>query len=82
MIQVIKTIMNCELYANCSKIYGEEEYDYSGNATIYSNDPSFQGGIPFSGYSYEGESTLFTDALFNGEEKNISLMYIQMNLVF
>ena len=61
-----------ELYANCSKIYGEEEYDYSGNVTIYSNDPSFQGGIPFSGYSYEGESTLFTDALFNGEEKNIS----------
>ena len=61
-----------ELYINCSKIYGEEEYDYSGNVTIYSNDPSFQGGIPFSGYSYEGESTLFTDALFNGEEKNIS----------
>lgn len=61
-----------ELYANCSKIYGYEEYDYSGNVTIYSNDPSFQGEIPFSGYSYEGESPLFTDALFNGEEKNVS----------
>jgi len=61
-----------ELYANCSKVWGEEEYDYSGNVTIFSNDPSFPGGIPFSGYSYAGESTLFTDALFNGEEKNIS----------
>ena len=61
-----------ELYANCSKIWDEEEYDYSGNVTIFSNDPSFPGGIPFSGYSYVGESTLFSDALFNGEEKNIS----------
>ena len=61
-----------ELYANCSKVWDEEEYDYSGNVTIFSNDPSFPGGIPFSGYSYSGDIVLFTDVLFNGEEKNIS----------
>ena len=63
------------IYANCSKVWNEEEYDYSGNVTIFSNDPSFPGGIPFSGYSYVGESTLFTDVLFNGEEKNIFDVY-------
>ena len=49
--------------ASCSKVWHEEEYDYSGNVTIFSNDPSFPGGIPFSGYSYVGESTLFTDII-------------------
>ena len=60
-----------ELYANCSKEWYDEEYDYSGNVTIFSNDPSFPGEFHF-GIFYVGESTLFTDALFNGEEKNIS----------
>ena len=72
MIQIIETIMNWNYTPIVLKVWDEEEYDYSGNITIFSNDPSFGGGIPFSGYSYVGESTLFTDALFNGEEKNIS----------
>ena len=62
-----------ELYASCSKTWGYEEYQFSGNPTIHSNDPSFPGVIPFSGYSFVGESVLFTDALFNGQEKDISL---------
>ena len=32
-----------ELYASCSKTWGYEEYQFSGNPTIHSNDPSFPG---------------------------------------
>ena len=62
-----------ELFASCSKNDGYEEFQFVGNVLMYSNDPSFPGGIPYDGYSFTGESVLFTDALFNGEEKDISL---------
>ena len=38
-----------------------------------SNDPSFPSEIPFEGYTFEGDNVVFTDALFNGQQKTITL---------
>ncbi len=38
-----------------------------------SNDPSFPSGIPFEGYTFQGNNVLFTDALFNGQQKTFTL---------
>ena len=40
---------------------------------MMSNDPSFPGEIPFEGYTFIGNKVIFTDALFDGKEKNISI---------
>tara|TARA_Y100001968_G_C19408612_1_gene745102 strand:- start:231 stop:1172 length:942 start_codon:yes stop_codon:yes gene_type:complete len=42
-------------------------------AYIQSNDPSFANQIPIDGYTFEGRVVVFSDALFNGQQKNISL---------
>tara|TARA_B100000902_G_scaffold344206_1_gene349437 strand:- start:9347 stop:10303 length:957 start_codon:yes stop_codon:yes gene_type:complete len=68
-----------ELDANCSKTWFEyeygiyDEYFYTNRIFFYSNDPSFPGGFPFSGYTFEGESVIFTDAIFNGSSKKIEI---------
>ncbi len=46
---------------------------YSGSEIIYSNDPSFPSDIPFEGYTFIGNQVVFTDDLFNGLEKQISI---------
>ena len=57
---------------NCSKSWvneydEEEEYGVEGPIELFSNDPSLESdGIPFDAY------TLFTDVLFDGQEKNMS----------
>ena len=66
---------------SCNKEFGDEyeyeyeyedEYEYS--VGFMSNDPSFPGSIPNQqGYTFEGDNVLFTDALFNGEQKTIML---------
>lgn len=67
-----------ELFANCSKIWDDdygyiyEEY-FTGYAEFLSNDPSFPGGIPFEGYTFSGNNVVFTDALFDGQQKKINL---------
>lgn len=67
-----------ELFANCSKIWDDgygyiyEEY-FTGYAEFLSNDPSFPGGIPFEGYTFSGNNVVFTDALFDGQQKTINL---------
>ena len=67
-----------KIYSSCIKEYeneyGEiEEWGYRGDAYFMSNDPSFPGDIPFEGYTFQGNDVTFTDALFNGQEKTISL---------
>ena len=67
-----------KLFSACSKEweeYGEIKiYYYAGYMEFMSNDPSFpSNGIPWDGYTYWGEQVVFSDALFNGEEKNIRL---------
>jgi hypothetical protein len=37
------------------------------------NDPSFPVNELFSGYTFSGNKVIFTDALFNGQQKNISI---------
>ena len=39
---------------------------------LYSNDQSLSQGIPWDGYTFSGRTALFSDNLFNGEEKEIS----------
>tara|TARA_B100000902_G_C27318049_1_gene922528 strand:+ start:4268 stop:5170 length:903 start_codon:yes stop_codon:yes gene_type:complete len=67
-----------KLFSSCSKEWekdGEiETYTFNGYVEMMSNDPSFPStGLPWSGYSFEGNKVIFSDALFNGEEKNIRL---------
>lgn len=67
-----------KLFTSCHKKY-VDEYGYNGTwyfdgqAWMMSNDPSFPGGIPFDGYTFEGQEVVFNDALFNGQQKTISL---------
>jgi len=64
------------LKVSCSKeIYGGDTYDYGGRVEMFSNDPSFptQGDEILAGYTFSGEKAIFTDALFNGQQKNISI---------
>ena len=69
-----------KLFSNCYKKweneYGEIEiYPYTrGYQEFASNDPSFpSNGIPWDGYTFSGRQVVFSDALFNGQEKNIRI---------
>ena len=45
-----------------------------GYQEFASNDPSFpSNGIPWDGYTFSGRKVIFSDALFNGQEKNIRI---------
>ena len=66
-----------------SKCYKKWENEF-GEIEIYpltrgyqefaSNDPSFpSNSIPWDGYTFSGSQVIFSDALFNGEEKNIRI---------
>ena len=68
-----------KLFSSCIKTWIDEydgyieEYEYSGNVMMMSNDPSFPSDIPFEGYTFTDDQVVFTDDLFNGQEKNISI---------
>ncbi len=67
-----------KLFSSCIKTWIDDgdtvEYPLpSGWMMMMSNDPSFPEGIPFEGYTFEGSQVVFTDDLFNGQEKNISI---------
>ena len=67
-----------KVFSSCTKEWEDEygyiqEHGFSGRTWFMSNDPSFPGGIPFDGYTFEGNNVLFTDALFNGQQKTITL---------
>ena len=74
-----KNYYRLRLFSSCIKIdideyYGDTtEYGYSVRVEMMSNDPSFPGGIPFEEYTFTGDQVVFTDDLFNGQEKNISI---------
>ncbi len=69
-----------KLFSSCMKTW-IDEYDgdtifseyVSGRTVMMSNDPSFPGDIPFGGYTFMDNQVVFTDDLFNGQEKNISI---------
>jgi hypothetical protein len=67
-----------KLFSSCTKEWVnefgyEEEYNFRGYSEFLSNDPSFPADIPFEGYTFQGENVVFTDALFNGQQKTIRL---------
>lgn len=66
-----------KLFSSCMKIWIDDgdtvEHGYSGRMIMMSNDPSFPSDIPFEGYTFIDQQVIFTDDLFNGQEKNISI---------
>jgi hypothetical protein len=67
-----------QLFSSCTKESinedGDiEEWNFRGDTRFMSNDPSFPSDIPFEGYTFEGDNVVFTDALFNGQQKTITL---------
>ena len=66
-----------KLFSSCMKTWIDDgdtvEHGYSGRMIMMSNDPSFPSDIPFEGYTFTDNEVVFTDDLFNGQEKNISI---------
>jgi hypothetical protein len=67
-----------KLFSSCTKQWVnefgyDEEWDFRGYSEFLSNDPSFPADVPFEGYTFQGENVVFTDALFNGQKKTITL---------
>tara|TARA_B100001142_G_scaffold311908_1_gene346763 strand:- start:3196 stop:4137 length:942 start_codon:yes stop_codon:yes gene_type:complete len=59
-----------KLYSSCKSDL--EEYE-KGYLVMMSNDPSFPSDFPQEGYTFIGDEVLFTDDLFNGQSKTITL---------
>ena len=66
-----------KVFSSCTKEWrdedGDHEWGYRGDAYMMSNDPSFPGDIPWEGYTFSGHRVVFSDALFNGQQKTITL---------
>ena len=62
-----------KLFSSCQKEWENEEWNFRGATNFMSNDPSFPSEIPFEGYTFQGNNVVFTDALFNGQQKTITL---------
>ena len=66
-----------KLFSSCMKTWIDDgdtvDHGYSGRMMMMSNDPSFPSDIPFEGYTFTDNQVVFTDDLFNGQEKNISI---------
>ena len=67
-----------KLFSSCTKEWENddgdtEQWDFRGHTEFMSNDPSFPSDIPFEGYTFQGNNVVFTDALFNGQQKTITL---------
>ena len=67
-----------KVFSSCIKEWEDEhgddqEWGYRGDAYMMSNDPSFPGDIPWEGYTFFGHRVVFNDALFNGQQKTITL---------
>ncbi|MDC1024472.1 DUF4249 domain-containing protein [Flavobacteriales bacterium] len=77
----IENYYSISLKVSCSKVFEDEygyfdEYNYGGRVELNSNDPSFpSNSFDFldGGYRFQGERAVFNDALFNGQEKRISV---------
>ena len=63
-----------KLYASCEKENDKADDDFErGYVVMMSNDPSFPGNIPWGGYAFIGNKVVFSDDLFNGQQKTITL---------
>ena len=62
-----------KLYANCEQEYEKDDERDKGYLMMMSNDPSFPEDIPWEGYTFIGRTVIFSDDLFNGQQKTITL---------
>ena len=74
----IENFYSLSIDVSCTKVWDdywgyEDFYTYDGFVEMNSNDPSFPINNIFDGYTYTGERVIFNDALFNGQQKNISI---------
>jgi hypothetical protein len=77
----VENYYSISLKVSCSKVFEDEygyfdEYNWGGRAEMNSNDPSFPSNsfdVLEGGYRFQGERAVFNDALFNGQEKRISV---------
>lgn len=77
----IENYYSISLKVSCSKVFEDEygyfdEYNWGGRVEMNSNDPSFPSNsfdVLEGGYRFQGERAVFNDALFNGQEKRISV---------
>ena len=60
------------LYGSCEKNYEKADDWDRGYLVMKSNDPSFPGDIPWDGYTFIGHKVVFSDDLFNGQQKTIT----------
>ncbi len=79
-IQDQQNYYRLKLFSSCLKEWVDEfgydeEWRERGATEMMSNDPSFPGNIfnVFSGYTFTGNKVIFTDALFNGQSKTITV---------
>ena len=74
---LVQNYYRLELFSSCTKEWEEfgsiQTIDFSGDTEFMSNDPSFPTDIPFEGYTFMGDNVVFSDALFNGQQKTIKL---------
>ena len=61
------------LFGSCKKNSEEDDKWDRGYLVIKSNDPSFPGDVPWDGYTFIGRKVVFSDDLFNGQAKTITL---------
>ena len=77
----IENYYSISLKVSCNKVFEDEYgyfdiYNYGGRVEMNSNDPSFPSNsfdVLDGGYRFQGERAVFNDALFNGQEKRISV---------
>jgi len=77
----IENYYSISLKVSCSKVFEDEygyfdEYNWGERVEMNSNDPSFQSNsfdVLDGGYTFQGRRAVFNDALFNGQEKRISI---------
>ena len=67
-----------KVFSSCTKEWEDEygndqEWGYRGDAYMMSNDPSFSSDIPWGGYTFIGNKVIFSDDLFNGQQKTMTL---------
>ena len=61
------------LFGSCKKNSEKDDKWDRGYLVIKSNDPSFPGDVPWDGYTFIGRKVVFSDDLFNGQAKTITL---------
>ena len=77
----IENYYSISLKVSCSKVFEDDngyfdEYNYGERVDMNSNDPSFPSNsfdVLEGGYRFQGKRAVFNDALFNGQEKRISV---------